>query len=692
MSKSQVRKDEPGEILDDNTQWIAIEPQRTDAPHPPLASPNPPSFDESQFDVILRRQRVRPPLGPSRKSTTIPSRFLNLSNEFEFAGWGSFINLRLEASDYEAGEARIKMNDGMKILGQFTASALAGNAVLGSVFYALPAVVGVASVYSPISLFIATLTLFVWRPIMEELGSAFPICGAPYSYLLNISNKSLALLGAALLFLDFASTSVVSAATATSYLAGEVALPFPEFVGTIIVLLIFTVVSLSGMKESARVALCVLTLHMVTMTILIIAGAVHWANIGNGQIIENWHNGKASSASEVAKQIFNGFCLGMLGLTGFECIPAYIARIKPGRLPLVLRNLHYPAIVLNCVLMTLVLAIVPLESILQGDNILSLLAEKTIGKGMRSFIVVNAIIVLCGGVLTGILSACELLEQLTLDRMIPKSFSRTMPVTNSPYISVISFIAFSAAIYASTGAQLSIVSKMFSLVWLVVMSLFPLALLLLKFNRGRLLRTPNTPFWVVLLALTLVPVVFAGNVVVDPTTAGYFAAYLIAIVFFFSATQNKTRILKWSYGIYDQFPSLHRWSLTKSYGERIINLMRTLKRQPVGILVKTDEINNLFHMVLYVRDNEETACVKIVHFVDEEFGVPSELEANARILDEAFPEITIDLIVVTGCFNPINVAALAHRLNIPPSLMFMSCPGPTFKYRVADLGTRIITL
>lgn len=143
MSKSQVRKDEPGEP-DDNTQWIAIEPQRTDAPHrtssqfskehdiqsaniAPLASPNPPSFDESQFDVILRRQRVRPPLGPSRKSTTIPSRFLNLSNEFEFAGWGSFINLRLEASDYEAGEARIKMNDGMKILGQFTASALAGN-------------------------------------------------------------------------------------------------------------------------------------------------------------------------------------------------------------------------------------------------------------------------------------------------------------------------------------------------------------------------------------------------------------------------------------------------------------------------------------------------------------------------------------------------------------------------------------
>lgn len=61
----------------------------------------------------------------------------------------------------------------------------------------------------------------------------------------------------------------------------------------------------------------------------------------------------------------------------------------------------------------------------------------------------------------------------------------------------------------------------FSLVWLVVMSLFPLALLLLKFNRGRLPRTPNTSLPIVVLALIVVPIVFTGNVVVDPITAGY---------------------------------------------------------------------------------------------------------------------------------------------------------------------------
>lgn len=136
---------------------------------------------------------------------------------------------------------------------------------------------------------------------------------------MNISNKSLALLSAALLFLDFASTSVVSAATAMSYLAGEVVLPFPEFVGVILVFVIFTIVSLSGIKESARVALCVLSFHMTAMTILIIAGFMHWAKLGNAQITRNWHDGKASSAAEIAKNIFNGVCLGMLGLTGFEC-------------------------------------------------------------------------------------------------------------------------------------------------------------------------------------------------------------------------------------------------------------------------------------------------------------------------------------------------------------------------------------
>lgn len=41
-------------------------------------------------------------------------------------------------------------------------------------------------------MFIATLTLFLWRPIMVELGSALPISGAPYTYLYVLPLISLA--------------------------------------------------------------------------------------------------------------------------------------------------------------------------------------------------------------------------------------------------------------------------------------------------------------------------------------------------------------------------------------------------------------------------------------------------------------------------------------------------------------------
>lgn len=96
---------------------------------------------------------------------------------------------------------------------------------------------------------------------------------------------------------------------------------------------------------------------------------------------------------QILKQIYYGFSLAMLGLTGSECMwfmfsasrvsmfifwigtPAYVPRIKDGQFPRVLRNLHFPVIVLNSIIMLLVLAIVPLDVILSGTNVLSALSQ-----------------------------------------------------------------------------------------------------------------------------------------------------------------------------------------------------------------------------------------------------------------------------------------------------------------------------
>lgn len=148
------------------------------------------------------------------------------------------------------------------------------------------------------------------------------------------------------------------------------------------------------------------------MTLLSVAALARWIRIGNIHLYDSWRGGETGSAAAALKAIFYGTCLGLLGLTGFECVPMSIELIRPGGYPAVLRNLHYAATVLNGPLMLLVFANLPLQTILSGSNVLSLLAQDVAGRWLRIVVVVDASIVLCGGVVTGLLSTVSLLERL----------------------------------------------------------------------------------------------------------------------------------------------------------------------------------------------------------------------------------------------------------------------------------------
>ncbi|KAH8112836.1 amino acid permease-domain-containing protein [Phellopilus nigrolimitatus] len=649
----------------------------------------PPSFGKSQYDTILRRQRTNSPL----KSTNSPSRFQSLSGDFEFAGWGIVSYLELSPTDIQRGEEAVKQDKKGPVLGPWEASAVAANEVFGSVFYAFPPVVAASGVYSPISLLIATSTLFLWRPIIEELTSAFPISGANYTYLINVTSKGIALMGGALALLDYATTVVVSASTASAYISGEVKLPFPIYVGTLIIVVLPLIISLLGLRESTRTALGILSFHSATMVALTLAALVAWIRDGNDIVHENWTSGQPGSPSGILRQVFNGVCLGMIGMTGFECSPDYVSTVRPGVFPKVLRNIHLPIVGMYSLLMLLVLANIPLDVINSGGNILSVLADKVAGRWLRIWVVVDASIVLSAGVLTGILSACALCEKLARDNIAPRMFMYRLPATDAQAITITGFVALSGVLYASSGASLQIMSSVFALTWLSVMSLFPVSLLFLKFDRGRIPRTRRASLSLTLFTLMLGIAVFAGNIAIDPTTAGYFSAYAVAISALFLITNNKARILRWIYWSYDQTPLLHGWRWARRRGDILVKVMRKLRRQPMCVLAKTDEIHHLFRMISYVSTNEETSSLKLVHFYEHINEIPSEIEANAKLLDEAFPEITIDLLFVQAPITPTTVAALAAKLQIPRALMFISCPGPTFSgASVAELGTRIIAL
>lgn len=147
-------------------------------------------------------------------------------------------------------------------------------------FYAFPAVVQIAGVYSPLSLLIACMVIFLYRPfvhlcvigtswtevipdrVMTELASALPYNASNYAYLLNTTSKTFALVAAALALLDASTTASVSAASFAAYVQGEVSLPFAAYWITVIVLAGFVLICLSGLKESVALAFSMLCIHV----------------------------------------------------------------------------------------------------------------------------------------------------------------------------------------------------------------------------------------------------------------------------------------------------------------------------------------------------------------------------------------------------------------------------------------------
>lgn len=124
-------------------------------------------------------------------------------------------------------------------------------------------VAAASGVLSPISLLVACLLLFLYKPVLIELGSAVQLNGASYTYLLQFSSKTLGLIGAAVTLLDAMATSTVAAATATAYLGGEFnSLPIPYSVISIALLVLITFVALFNSKDSTSITLSIAFFHV----------------------------------------------------------------------------------------------------------------------------------------------------------------------------------------------------------------------------------------------------------------------------------------------------------------------------------------------------------------------------------------------------------------------------------------------
>ncbi|KIJ54334.1 hypothetical protein M422DRAFT_58383 [Sphaerobolus stellatus SS14] len=647
----------------------------------------PPSFAMSEFETIIRRQRTRHPDG--LKTVNIPTRFAGIGREWEFAGWGSLTYLELSSEELTTAERCMKEKP--HTVGTLRGSSLPGNSVTASVFYAFPAVIAVASIFSPLSLLIACLILFLWKPILLELGSAIHLNGANYVYLLEVSGSTMGMVGASITLLDAIATSTVSAATAASYLEGEFAhhLAIPDSAITALLLTGLAIICLTNIKMSSSLTLTIFVFHMFVMAMLMVASAVAWARQGTDILAANWALRPKGSES-IARAVFNGICVGFLGVTGFETTPTYIEIIDRPSYPRVLTIVLFSALILNAPMMLFVYALLPSETILSGTNILSILADSVAGKWLRIVVVVDCLFVLSGSVIGGITSACTLLERLAKDQVFSQALLKTLPFTEAQYVSIGLCFALNLLLYTSSAFSLATISAVFTVTFLSTLLMFVISNLLLKYNCDRLPRTTVASFIVVIFTLFAVLALLVGNIILQPKTLGLFAAYF-TITFLpltlIRAKDTASRLALWAYCQ----TSLVKWSWSSSWHIGFVNQIKKARRHPIIVWVDSDDVHDLVNLILYVRDNETTNHIVFVHVYRNIEDIPQELVPNSKILDEAFPAITIDLMFVHGIFNPSLVEAVSKKQKISLSKMFMLCPGAKHPWELGDYqGVRIL--
>jgi hypothetical protein len=218
------------------------------------------------------------------------------------------------------------------------------------------------------------------------------------------------------------------------------------------------------------------------------------------------------------------------------------------------------------------------------------------------------------------------------------------------------------------------------------MAMFAFANMMLKYKRSRLPRDVETPWLVTILGFIGVILAFIGNALANPSMLMYFAFYFSGTMFLFLLMFYRVRILK----ILLYFVKLlvHKQSVHNAIAKKI----QELNSSKIIFFTRDDNLAVLNKVMLYVRDNEQTNWVILVHVYKDLESIPPKLEEHCRLMEQLWPKYRVDYVQVKGEFGPAIIDNLAAKFNVPKNFMFITTPSENFTHKVADLGgVRLVT-
>ena len=568
-----------------------------------------------------------------------------------------------------------------KKLNQLQATAICGNDISSSCLYVSALTILYAGQYAWISLLIVAVVLFLFRRIYGEVVGAIPLNGGAYNVLLNTSTKRLASIAATLTVLSYMATAVISASEGMHYLHG-IFEGLNVTIATVIVLVLFTGLAILGIGESAFVAVIIFITHLATLSLLVLASLWFIMNHGLETFHLNWEMPIAYSNIKTA--LFLGFSAAMLGISGFESSANFVEEQKQGIFPKTLRNMWAIVSFFNPVIAILLISVIPLAEVGENkESLLAYLGQTTGGSWLAWLISIDAVLVLCGAVLTSFVGVSGLLNRMTLDRILPNYFLKQNK-RGSHYRIVISFLVLCISVLFVTKGHLESLAGVYTFSFLAVMALFGIGNLLLKYKRSKLPRPERAHGLIVVIAVSFIIAAFLGNMKLNINSFYTFIQYMIPALLFVGVMLNRVFLIKVLIaGLEYFYEPLRRMVIVSN--RYLQNLSTKINAQEFVFFTKGDDIAILNKVLQYVENNETTKKLKIVHVKNDSLN-NEDLKRDLEVLDRAYDDIDIEFLEIQGVFGPEIIDELSQKWKIPKNFMFIGSPGNKFSYRVSDLG------
>ena len=569
----------------------------------------------------------------------------------------------------------------IKKLSELAATAICGNDISSSCLYVSALAIIYAGQYAWLALLIVAGVLFLFRKIYGEVVGALPLNGGAYNALLNTTSKSTASLAATLTLLSYMATAVISASEAMHYVH-SIWHEIPVIITTIVLLAIFMGLTILGIGESSKVAIVIFITHLVSLTLL--AGFCGWYLFQNGFDMF-FNNYSQPVEGGITQALFFGFAAAMLGISGFESSANFVEEQSDGVFPKTLRNMWVVVSVFNPLMAFLALAIIAIPDVQTNQEaLLSFMGGRVGGNWLSTLISIDAALVLSGAVLTSYVGVSGLLERMTLDRILPQ-FLLKKNNRGSSYRIMIMFFLMCISILMITKGELGALAGVYTISFLLVMTLFGFGNILLKLRRSKLPRPIKASPIAIILAIIAVITAIVGNAIMNPPYLGVFLEYFIPTFLFVLVMLNRTKLLR---AILELIKYLFEpvQKGVRKINRNILRLIEDINSQEFVFFTKDDDVATLNKVMLYISKNEHTKKLKVVSVIEEGETIPERLKSDIEVLDREYPEVKIEFIALEGTFGPELIKQLSIQWKIPINFMFIGSPGNKFPYKIEQLG------